>query len=1334
MQKCIVVMGMHRSGTSALMGVLHTLGVELGENCLNPAEDNPKGFFENKEIVDINEKILRSLNSSWDSPFLLPGEWWRQEHLEEYKDEIAGIVERQLKNRSVFGIKDPRISRLLPLWKIIFEELGITPYFIIMLRNPMEVAESLKKRDGFTFEKAFLLWMEYMLEAELYSRPFPRVYISFDELLRSPGKIIGSLSGMFGINFPRSYTDTDNEIVSFLDPNLKHHREDSPGSAGCLPQDILDYYHILVNSNLTDKIGADELLKIDLIREKFFQTCRLFYDKVVIRAVLEHDEAVAERDEAVAERDEAMREMASMSAELDAIHSSNVWKIATRYYELRDNFLITRSLYRALKIIRNEGFKALLHKLKEKAIDGAAVTKKEIMRLGRRVLSSDKTAYAYAKNTGKYDVVFFPMIDFKFRYQRPQQLASYFAEKGHRVFYMNISKWLPLNSSRGFKIKEVKKNVYEVFLKSPEALDIYGGHFDDDSLNALFDSMNSLRRHLGLVTVVSLVHNPFFYRLIVRMKKEHGWKIIYDCMDEWETFEGIKEFFLEQEKLLLHDADIVTVTAKRLHDKWGKKNPSCLMVRNACDFKHFRKASANNLLKGVKRPLIGFFGGIADWIDIETIHYAATRKKDCSFVLLGGIFTDVSPIKHLPNVYLPGNEPYELMPDYLYNFDICIIPFRKNKVTEAVDPVKLYEYFSLGKPVVARDLDEIRLYEDVVYLYDTKEGFVDCIEKALDETDTTVKEKRKGIAAANTWEERVNSIDNTIKGKYGKVSIVIVTYNNLTYNRLCIESVLSNTDYPAYEIIVVDNHSSDGTPEYLKDMASRSSNITLILNNENAGFAKANNQGIEISTGDYIVLLNNDTIVTHGWLTKFVNYLDNHPEIGLIGPVTNSCGNEAKIDVDYKNPSGIEAFAHRYARAHEGTLFDIRMLALFCTAMRREIIENVGLLDESFGVGMFEDDDYSHRVKLKGYRVVCAEDIFVHHFGQGSFKKLMETGEYNDIFKRNRDIFEKKWGVKWEPHQLRNPERLDRARSDKIARTKEHWGKEAGTWAVGRGIFWLEHEEVQERINRKVSGNPHKNPMHHLKDVMTERGYAFPVDRCLTLGCGAGDLERGLAQLHFCSRHDAFDISDKAIEKAIAAANEKKLTHIHYEVRDVNEIRLPENTYDVIFGVGAVHHFEKLEHIFSEVNKALRPDGIFFMNEYVGPSRFQWTDRQLDVINAVLKILPKKYKKAVTGPATIKNVEKRPDVKMVESFDPSEAIRSEEILLCVKKYFDILEVRELGGTILHQLLANIAGNFKPDNKTDVAMLKAVFDLEDALLESGDISSDFAVVIAKKRVL
>jgi glycosyltransferase involved in cell wall biosynthesis len=199
----------------------------------------------------------------------------------------------------------------------------------------------------------------------------------------------------------------------------------------------------------------------------------------------------------------------------------------------------------------------------------------------------------------------------------------------------------------------------------------------------------------------------------------------------------------------------------------------------------------------------------------------------------------------------------------------------------------------------------------------------------------------------------------------------------------------------------------------------------VIYNDSNHGFAPANNQGLMAADGDVLVLLNNDTIVPPGWLLRLARHLD-EDSIGLVGPVTNRAGNEAEVEAPYRTYGEFLDFARRRTRAEETKRFDIRVAAMFCLAMRRDVFARVGPLDERFEVGLFEDDDYAMRAREAGYRVVCAEDVFVHHFGQASMGRLDPSRNYGTLFHENRQRWEEKWAQAWEPYRHRPSERYRR--------------------------------------------------------------------------------------------------------------------------------------------------------------------------------------------------------------------------------------------------------------------------------------------------------------------
>jgi GT2 family glycosyltransferase len=220
--------------------------------------------------------------------------------------------------------------------------------------------------------------------------------------------------------------------------------------------------------------------------------------------------------------------------------------------------------------------------------------------------------------------------------------------------------------------------------------------------------------------------------------------------------------------------------------------------------------------------------------------------------------------------------------------------------------------------------------------------------------------------------------------------------------------LFANTVGIDFELIFVDNGSKDGTLKYLKNLQLTNNNLQIITNDTNLGFAKANNQGIKVSSGEYILLLNNDVILTPKWLEKMLRCIESDESIGVVGPLTNHAVGQQVVNYPFsKKDVDINKFAVLMEMKYGGVYEQTHRIIGFCMLIKREVIEKVGLLDERFGPGGFEDYDYCLRVNQHGYKIMIAKDVFVYHLGGRGYSK--NDLDYNSLRKQNFEIFVDKW-------------------------------------------------------------------------------------------------------------------------------------------------------------------------------------------------------------------------------------------------------------------------------------------------------------------------------------
>ena len=627
------------------------------------------------------------------------------------------------------------------------------------------------------------------------------------------------------------------------------------------------------------------------------------------------------------------------------------------------------------------------------------------------------------KQDGKLDIVMMPVIDWHFRIQRPQHIAACLGELGHRVFYLTTV-FAPYPGHPGFHILESPvENVFiiQLYCPEPHPEDIYRKPPTEEVTRELAAGISVLFDNFHVEQSVGMVQNPFWRSVANRMP---GSLIVYDCMDYHGGFTTATDAMGREEDLLLEQADAVVTTSLGLSERVSEKVANTV-IRNAAEVEHFRKKPAKLALKH-ERPVVGYYGAIASWFDMDLLVAMARLFPQWDFVLVGSTYeSNTTLAEQLPNVYFTGEVPYADLPGYLHAFDVCTIPFQITELTRCTNPVKVYEYLCAGKPVVSTELPEVMQMGDYAHVAGTHETFAQALEKAMEErTDQALADRRIGWARRQSWTRRGESYERAILRAYPKVSVVVLSYNNVELLKACLHSLEKYSGYPNLELIVVDNASDEETREFLRSYEQERplasipiENVKILFNEDNLGFAAGNNVGMRQATGDYVILLNNDTYVTRGWVLDMVKHLKRDKDLGLIGAVTNNIGNEAKIPVEYANMDEMATAAREYTLAHARETLEVDTVAFFCVGMRQSLIERIGLLEEAFTRGFFEDDDYCRRVKKIGLKVAIADDVFVHHHLSASFNAMDQT-ERQALFDENKRIYEAKWGP-WAPHTYR---------------------------------------------------------------------------------------------------------------------------------------------------------------------------------------------------------------------------------------------------------------------------------------------------------------------------
>lgn len=1007
----LVILGMHRSGTSAVSRACNLLGADVGTHLMPPKEgNNPTGFWELEEVAHIHDELLSSLGLSWDATSEFPRNWWQLPLVIPFKDRLIEVLRRELGNSALSCLKDPRICRLAPLWTDIFEQLKWKPHYLFVIRNPLEVAGSMQARDGFNPFKVYLLWLRHVFEAERYTRGKTRAFINYEGVLKDWRATITQAWRRLGLGDIEIDAATAKTIEDFLQADLRHHIARA--------QDVEDEKHWLVAAvykhclSAMQDDGSHMQSALSALEESFGRTAAVFEPLI----------KDARNKELVL--DAERRSLNAQNKSLQAAISVATMKIEQLKQEgerLKQEY---EQLKRAGEQLKQEGerlkqegeqFKQEGEQLKQENAQLKQENAQRIDEIGRLtqcIVVCEGTITALLTSTSWRVTV--PLRGAKIAVQRFSNVLG--------VASVNNARWLfhrlPLSDQNKLRLRSLMVRRLSPVL---EKVHSSAGLTQDSTYAEWISSYDTLtesyraeiKEHMALLEqkpLISVVMPVFntperFLRSAIQSVIDQSydcWELCIadDCSTEPHVANVIREYQAKDKRvkavfreengnisacsnsalelangefiaLMDHD-DIIREHALYMVVLAINENPGATLIYSDEDKIDDNGARSRPYFKSGWNPdlfcaqnMISHLGVYRASIvrDIGGFRMGFEGSQDYDLALRAIEQTSPANIVHIPHIL------------YHWRHTASSSSFSQRQLQRAVTAAQ------------------------------------HAVSEHLERTGVDA------VVEAATGAQQYQRIRRAIPTPEPFVSLIIPTRDKLHLLRQCVDGILSRTDYSSIEVIIVNNGSVEQeTHEYLREV-QKDERVRAIDYDREFNYSAINNFAVRQTKGDVIGLINNDVVVINeDWLTELVSHAV-RPEIGAVGAMLYYPDDTVQHAGIISGLGGVAGHSHRYFRRGDGGYFgrlalvqNVSGVTGACLLTRREVFEECGGLDEvNLGVA-FNDVDLCLKIRQRGYLIVWTPHAELYHLESASRGTDIAPDKI-ERFKREITTMQQRWGT-----------------------------------------------------------------------------------------------------------------------------------------------------------------------------------------------------------------------------------------------------------------------------------------------------------------------------------